>query len=94
MTIDAPRVASVEDRPLWWQAHGLSYTATGYGRKIPSSRVVTIDGEGTRARRVYVTIFSNAGTAWIVWRGRKWIVDEFTGVGDTLRPWGPYSEGE
>ena len=90
--IDGPIVASIEDRPLWWHDRGLSFTATGYGARIPSARVVRLVGD-PRPRRIYVTIYSNSGTAWLTWRGRKWIVDDFPTAGDVLRPWGPYPEG-
>lgn len=49
---------------LGWQKRGRSYTQTGYGRRIPTSRMVRLPGE-TRWRRVYVCIFSNSGTAYI-----------------------------
>ena len=51
-----------EDRPLWWHLRGLSFTASGYGRRIPTSRVVRWNG---RWRRVYVAVYGNAGTAYI-----------------------------
>lgn len=47
---------------LRWQELGLSYTATGYGRRIPSSYMVKWEGKW---RRVYVCQYSNAGTAYI-----------------------------
>jgi hypothetical protein len=51
------------ERPLWWHKRGLSQTASGYGRKLTSSKCVKLpDG---RVRRIYVTQFSNAGSAWI-----------------------------
>ena len=60
------------DRPLPWQRAGLQQTASGYGRKLTSSRVVRLpDG---RERRIYVTQYSNAGTAWIVLDGQKRVV--------------------
>ena len=49
---------------LWWQKQGLSYTASGYGRKIPTSRMVKLPGS-PRWRRVYCCIFSNAGTCYV-----------------------------
>jgi hypothetical protein len=49
-------------RPLWWQAQGLSFTASGYGRRIPTSWVVQVEN---RWRRVYCCIFSNSGTCYI-----------------------------
>jgi len=47
---------------LWWQARGLSYTRTGYGRQIPTTWQLRING---RWRRVYCCIFSNSGTCYI-----------------------------
>lgn len=61
----------VVDRPLWWHKAGLSYTATGYGAKIPSARMVRYRG---RLRRVYITCYSNAGTAWIIVGGERVVV--------------------
>ena len=53
-----------EDRPLWFHLRGLSQMASGYGSRLVSARVAVLsDG---RKRRVYVTQWSNAGTAWIV----------------------------
>jgi hypothetical protein len=57
-------------KPLWWQEKGLSYTASGYGRKIPTVYQVRIRG---RWRRVYCYVFSNAGTCYVE-SGRDWIV--------------------
>jgi hypothetical protein len=58
----------VIERPLWWHKRGLSQTASGYGRKLTSSKCVKLpDG---RVRRIYVTQFSNAGSAWIVLNGK------------------------
>jgi hypothetical protein len=48
--------------PLWWQEKGLSYTATGYGRKIPTRYMVRVRGLW---RRVYACQISNAGTCYI-----------------------------
>jgi hypothetical protein len=63
-----------EDRPLAWQRAGLQQTASGYGRRLTSTRVVRLpDG---RTRRVYVTCFSNSGTAWIILDGQTRIVDD------------------
>ena len=59
--------------PLPWQKAGLSYTATGYGKKIPTSDVVHVDG---RKYRVYCTIYSNAGTCWINFQGRRVVIDQ------------------
>lgn len=48
--------------PLWWQEKGLSFTATGYGSRIPTPHMVKFNG---RWRRVYCRIFSNIGTLFI-----------------------------
>jgi len=63
---------TIEDRPLPWQERGLTYTASGYGKKIPSSRVVRLPNGQTR--RIYVTIFSNSGTAWINVAGETFVI--------------------
>ena len=61
-----------KDAPLWWHTAGRQYTASGYGRKIPTSRMVKLPGIN-RWRRVYVCIYGNAGTAYVT-RGKDWIV--------------------
>ena len=57
-----------KEKPLWWQERGLMYTATGYGRKIPTSKMVKYKG---RWRRVYCCIFSNSGTCYIINNGQE-----------------------
>ena len=60
------------DAPLWWHLRGLQETASGYGRRLNTGRVVKLpDG---RTRRLYVTQFSNAGTAWILLDGERVVV--------------------
>lgn len=49
-------------RELPWQAAGLQFTASGYGRRIPTRYVVRW---GSRWRRVYCCRVSNAGTLYI-----------------------------
>lgn len=56
---------------LPWQKAGLTLRATGYGKKIPTTRVLHLFG---RRCRIYVDQFSNAGTAYIVYQGEKVIV--------------------
>lgn len=53
---------------LPWQRAGLSYTASGYGVKIPTRYTVKYAG---RVRRVYCTICSNVGSLFVVVKGRK-----------------------
>ena len=53
---------------LWWQKQNLSYTATGYGAKIPTSWMVRI---GKRWYRVYCCIYSNIGSCYIMKNKRR-----------------------
>lgn len=50
------------EKPLWWQERGLSFTATGYGKRIPTRYMVRYNG---KLRRVYCAIYSNVGTCYI-----------------------------
>ncbi|WAL67124.1 hypothetical protein ORV05_04870 [Amycolatopsis cynarae] len=50
-------------------------TASGYGGKIPTSGMVRY---GTRWHRVYVMIWSNSGTAYILSKGERLILDPET----------------
>jgi hypothetical protein len=54
--------AEWKDSPLPWQEKGLSYTATGYGKRIPTRYMVK---HNDRWMRVYSCVYSNAGTAYI-----------------------------
>lgn len=55
---------AIKIKPLWWQEQGLSYTASGYGKKIPTRYMIkTIDN---RWRRVYCAIYSNIGTCYVM----------------------------
>jgi hypothetical protein len=47
---------------FWWQDKGLSYTASGYGFRIPTRYMVKFNGKW---RRVYCRIYSNNGTLYI-----------------------------
>lgn len=49
---------------LWWQKKGLSYTASGYGRRIPTTWMIQIPGKSAW-RRVYCCIYSNSGTCYV-----------------------------
>lgn len=59
---------TLTERLLPWQKRGLQYTASGYGTRIPTRWIVNYAG---RTRRVYCTIYSNAGSCWIVVDGKK-----------------------
>lgn len=50
--------------------------AMGYGRKIPTSRMIRLEGEKIW-RRVYVMCWSNCGTAYVIVKGRVLVLDEF-----------------
>ena len=51
-------------KELWWQEQGLMYTATGYGRKIPTTHMVKLP-DSNHWRRVYCCIYSNIGTCYV-----------------------------
>lgn len=48
--------------PMPWQDRGLTWTATGYGARIPTRHMVQHNG---RWRRVYCCAYSNVGTCFI-----------------------------
>lgn len=66
-----------KDAPMPHHVRGLTWTATGYGLRIPSRTMVFFNG---RWRRVYICRYSNVGTAyigrWIVGRGAEITVSE------------------
>ena len=67
--------------PLWHHLHNLSYTASGYGKKIPTEYMVRI---GPRWHRVYCIIFSNAGSVYIILKGNREFIS--TNSPDLPRP--------
>ena len=70
-----PSPMAEAERPLEWQRLGLYYTATGYGTKIPTSKVIKwSDG---RERRVYCDIYSNVGSCYCLIHGCKVSVEGF-----------------
>ena len=56
------RQVEAKDVPMYHHLHGLSYTASGYGKAIPTSVMVKFNN---RWRRVYCCIFGNVGTCYI-----------------------------
>lgn len=60
------------DQPMPHHKAGLSYTATGYGKKIPTRHVIYLFGH---RYRIYCAVFSNIGTCYINLGGRKVIVE-------------------
>lgn len=61
------------DRPLWFHRQGLSETASGYGRRLRSTRMIRLAGE-QRWRRVYVICYSNAGSAYVRIKGEQYFL--------------------
>ena len=57
---------------LPWQKRGLTYTSTGFGKKIPTDRMIKYNN---RWYRIYCRIFSNAGTCYISTKNGNIIVD-------------------
>ena len=73
----------IVSKPLPWQTAGLQQTASGYGSKLTSRLMVRVHGE-SRLRRVYVTCWSNSGTAWFVHSGAKVCLPDTVQAGDTV----------
>lgn len=69
ISLSDPKVES-KTKLLWWQKLGMSYTASGYGKKVPTTKMVR---HNDRWRRVYCCIFSNAGTCYIETKSGDWI---------------------
>jgi hypothetical protein len=61
--------------PMAHHKLGLTYTASGYGRKIPSPYKVMI---GKRFHRLYTCIFSNIGTCYVIIGGVPCYVSDIT----------------
>ncbi|WP_426050365.1 hypothetical protein [Brevundimonas sp. SL161] len=51
-----------KESPMPHQVAGLTWTASGYGERIPTAYMVRVVG---RWRRVYCYVFSNSGTLFI-----------------------------
>lgn len=78
-----PSPMAEAERPLDWQRLGLQYTATGYGTKIPTSKVIAwSDG---KVRRVYCDIYSNTGSCYCLIHGCKVSVDGFNLISEAAR---------
>lgn len=61
---DSLQAISVDSKesPMWWHDKCLSYTASGYGKRIPTRYMVKFNNKW---RRVYLCIYSNIGTLYI-----------------------------
>jgi hypothetical protein len=63
-----PSDTELRDAPLWWHKQGLMQTASGYGRKLTTSKQALYNG---RWYRVYATCISNAASCWIEVKGKR-----------------------
>lgn len=63
-----------KEKPLPHHDQGLSYTATGYGSKIPTRYMVKWYG---RWYRVYCMVYSNSGTCYINTNDGRLTVDQY-----------------
>lgn len=74
MIVDIYNIEDIESKIDLLPHHklGLCYTRSGYGRKIPTTRMVKLPGN-PRWRRVYCCIYSNSGTCYVT-KGKDWIV--------------------
>lgn len=54
--------APAMEKILWWQEKNLSFTTTGYGKKIPTRYMAQINGKW---RRIYCRQFSNVSTCFV-----------------------------
>lgn len=57
--------------PPEWMKQGKLESKDGYGSKLNSGFKIHFNG---KLRRIYVTIYGNAGTSWFMTKGRKIIV--------------------
>lgn len=69
-----PFILSAEIVETEWQTKGLSYTASGYGAKIPTRYMVHC--ADNRTRRVYCRIYSNSGSLYILHKGQPLLLDQ------------------
>jgi len=63
-----------KEKLLDWQKLGLSYTRTGYGSKIPTTKMIKYLN---RWHRVYCMIYSNIGTCYILKGNERIAVIEY-----------------
>lgn len=57
-----------KEQPLPWQELGFSFTASGYGARLPSRHMVKYRGTW---RRVYLMRYANAASAYIQTKGER-----------------------
>ena len=62
----------VQDRKCTGATPMYGRNKDGYGVEIPSSHMLKV---GNRWRRIYITQFSNAGSAWIILNKEKYYLE-------------------
>lgn len=67
----AAELLDMRDEPLEWQKQGLSYTASGYGSKIPTSKVIYCFG---KRHRMYACCFSNSASCYVLIKGNRYYI--------------------
>ncbi len=66
-------ILTFKDSPLWWHDCGLNYTASGYGKQIPTPYKALYQ---KRWYRVYCCIFANSGMLYIRSKGQLITVEK------------------
>ena len=59
----------IVDNPLWYHKKGLSQTATGYGKKLTTTKMLLI---GKRRYRIYCSCFSNCGSCYVLIKNERY----------------------
>ena len=62
------RERDIVSRPLRWQRQGLQQTASGYGRKLTTTRMLRV---GKRLYRIYTMQYGNSGSPYIIVKGKE-----------------------
>lgn len=63
-----------KEAPMRHHKAGLSWTASGYGSRIPTQYMIKFNGKW---RRVYCRVFSNSGTCYIGKGENRMIVRDY-----------------
>ena len=61
-------------KPLWHHEHGLSYTASGYGSRLPTEWMIRHE---KKLYRIYCVIYSNAGSIYVVIGKTRYYLSDF-----------------
>ena len=68
-----PEGLETKEVPLWYHKQGLQQTASGYGNKLVTSKMIKYNNKWYR---IYCYCYSNSGTAYIISKGKtlvyKW----------------------